>query len=195
MSCKVKGLKCLHREQPELNGEQCQCCDYKVRYLCAGMLLCLIQEVQVLYNEYLFYTMWPYRSQFILINRISMICNVCMLKSCRASIFFLLLDLLGNTNWYPTHQLETSWFFTAASSITNTAIPTSPATTTEPVVEPEDAPAGVWTGWINNMNPYGEGQKGDLEITKNMDPVSSNWFWIFFMDGMPEACLCLDFFD
>ena len=45
MSCKMKGLTCLHAKQPELNGEQCQCCDYKVRYLCPGMLLCLIYPV------------------------------------------------------------------------------------------------------------------------------------------------------
>ena len=45
LSCKVKGLTCLHAKQPELNGEQCQCCDYKVRYLCPGTLLCLIYLV------------------------------------------------------------------------------------------------------------------------------------------------------
>ena len=45
MSCKMKGLTCLHVKQPELNGEQCQCCDYKVRYLCPGMLICLIYQV------------------------------------------------------------------------------------------------------------------------------------------------------
>ena len=44
LSCKVKGLICLHAKQPELNGEQCQCCDYKVRYLCPGMFLSLIYQ-------------------------------------------------------------------------------------------------------------------------------------------------------
>ena len=43
----------------------------------------------------------------------------------------------------------------------------------ESAVEAESE--GVWTGWFNNMNPYEEGQKGDLELRKNIDPVSSDW--------------------
>ena len=63
---------------------------------------------------------------------------------------------------------------TTASSVASADVPTPPAT----AVEPELEPVGVWTGWMNNMNPYEEGQKGDLEITKNMDPVSSDRYWI-----------------
>ena len=28
------GLKCLHADQPVRNGEQCMCCDWKVKFLC-----------------------------------------------------------------------------------------------------------------------------------------------------------------
>ena len=54
----------------------------------------------------------------------------------------------------------------AESSVTNAEIPTPPETAAE--FESE----GVWTGWINDMDPYEEGHKGDLEIRRNMDPVS-----------------------
>ena len=34
--------------------------------------------------------------------------------------------------------------------------------------------SGKWTKWINSVNPYEEGQRGDFEIRKDMDHVSSN---------------------
>ena len=63
----------------------------------------------------------------------------------------------------------------AASSVASADIPASPASVSEST--------GVWTSWMNNMNPYEEGQEGDLEITKNMDPVSSDQYWTYSMDG------------
>ena len=80
------------------------------------------------------------------------------------------------------------WCHSAASSVASASIPTPPVT----AVEPEIEPAGVWTGWMNNMNPYEEGQRGDLEITKNMDPVSSDQYWAFFINGISMECQCFD---
>ena len=39
--CSVEiGLACTHANQPQSNGNDCKCCDYKVRFLCsAGKLI------------------------------------------------------------------------------------------------------------------------------------------------------------
>ena len=58
-------------------------------------------------------------------------------------------------------------------------------TLVESAVEAESE--GVWTGWFNNMNPFEEGQQGDLELRKDMDPVSSDWWWTFSIDDIPIA--------
>ena len=94
MSCKLKGLTCLHGKQPELNGEQCKCCDYKVRYLCAGMSLYgvyLIQEVLVFNNKL------TYRNMSIVIHLISMRCNVCW-QNLVEPMSFLCIDRRNRSN-------------------------------------------------------------------------------------------------
>ena len=73
---------------------------------------------------------------------------------------------------------------TAESDGTSADVPTTPATA-------ELEPSGVWTEWVNNFNPYEEGQRGDLEIRTDMDPVSSDRCWIFSIDGS----YCISFFD
>ena len=82
MSCKVKGLICLHAKQPKLNGEQCQCCDYKVRYLCPGMLLCLIYRVV---GMFLYQTETYLKT--IAINLITIVCHVWLPIVCWASVW------------------------------------------------------------------------------------------------------------
>ena len=52
---------------------------------------------------------------------------------------------------------------------------------------------GVWTGWFNDMNPYEEGQKGDLELRKDMDPVSNGQYWTFSMDDISIVHHSLEF--
>ena len=52
---------------------------------------------------------------------------------------------------------------------------------------------GVWTGWFNDMNPYEEGQKGDLELRKDMDPVSNGRYWTFSMDDISIVHHSLEF--
>ena len=34
--CTLNGLRCVHMDQPIIDGNQCRCCDYKVRFLCPG---------------------------------------------------------------------------------------------------------------------------------------------------------------
>ena len=41
----------------------------------------------------------------------------------------------------------------------------------------ESKPTGKWTEWINDVDPYEDGRKGDFELRNNMDPVSGGQSW------------------
>ena len=81
------------------------------------------------------------------------------------------------------YSLWNLWYDPSAPHGTTTGIFASAA---------ESEAEGVWTGWINNVDPYEEGHKGDLEIRNNMDPVSIDRYWTSSNDSISFVYHCIE---